>query len=305
MSLLDQLNVVNCKGSAVKGTGRKACPFDWNRIETIEFSETGFRYEDEQNLAYIQEQQQLGKLIVCRGIKSFTLQPVDPNVNTAEGSGYETVTGEMPYKYNVVFDNGVNFWKALRTLNSKDQYNVALYDVEGNKIFTQTKSGAVKGFGLKMLFTGQYKGKEGGNPAEYTTVMQFSDLMEMERQTWVSADNLDYDPTDIDGINDVEIVIAPVAAAATTLVFSPYLNDNSHILLGTAVANFRFKKNGAPITPTGLVTDENAKTITVTIPATVAAEVYTIETWDPTLATNTILLLDNQYRSEVATVTVV
>ncbi|WP_296683312.1 hypothetical protein [Flavobacterium sp.] len=305
MALIDQLNVVACSQGDLLGTGMEGCTFDWNRVATIELSPRGYAYTAEQNLANIKEGQQKGDLIILQGIKSFALVPVDPNINTADGSGYKTVTGEMPYEYDVMFDNnGVNYWKALRMLNSKDRYNVAFYDIEGNKIFTQNKAGVVKGFGVKMLFVGQYKGKEGNNPAEVKMQLQLADFSEMERQSWISGDTLDFSAeSDLEGVNDVNLIASPLAIGATELVVSALLLDKSHFVDGLLASNFIVKKNNVAVAISGAVADSNAKTYTLTIPAAEAAT-YTVSTWDATLSTPIILSAGSGllYKSNIATV---
>ena len=307
MALIDQLNVVACSQSDLLGTGMEGCTFDWNRVETIELSPRGYAYTEEQNLANIKEGQQKGDLIILQGIKSFALVPVDPNINTADGSGYKTVTGEMPYEYDVMFDNnGVNYWKALRMLNSKDRYNVALYDVEGNKIFTQTKAGVVKGFGVKMLFVGQYKGKEGNNPAEVKMQLQLADFQEMERQTWVSGEELDFSAgSDLEGVNDVNLVASPLAVGGTSLVVSALLLDKSHFVNGLIASNFIVKRNGTPVVVSAVAADANAKTYALTIPAA-SAGTYTVSTWDAALSSFVVLSAGSGllYKSNVATIVV-
>lgn len=301
--LREQINKVDCSASDVGATGLAPCPFDWDRIVTAEFSNKNFRYEDAQNLEYIQEQQQLGNLIIVSGYESFTNTTPDPNINTVEGSGFQQVMGEMPTSFTGVLNNGVLNWKALRTLNGKDNWNVALYDASGNKIFTETKSGAVKGFGLKMLFTGTYKGKEGNNPSNYTQMLQFSDLMEMERMAWIVAEELDYDVSDIDGWNGVDLTFNPVVASATTLVLDAKLLDRTHLLEGTLVTNWRITKNGTPIVPSAISYTTNPGKITFTVPAVVASDVYTAQTYDTALATDIINITGVLYRSDLATVT--
>jgi hypothetical protein len=307
MALIDlqaQINKVFCDAGNVGGTGLEGCPFDWDRIETLEFSNRSFRYEDEQDLDYIRKQQQLGNLIIVRGYESFTQNTPDPNINTVDGSGYKQVMGEMPTEFTGVLNNGVVNWKALRTLNGKDNWNVAFYDVSGNKIFTQTKAGAVKGFGLKMLFTGTYKGKEGNTPSSYTQMLQFSDLLEMERMAYITSEELDYDPSDLDGINDIRIDIAPLTVGATTLVFTPTLLDRTHLVEGLTLANVLVKKNGAVITPT-LLTYVNEK-VELTIPPTVASDVFTIQLIDSLVPfSKAIIIAGVLYKAEENTVLVV
>jgi hypothetical protein len=305
MALIDQLNVVACSQSDLLGTGMEGCTFDWNRVETIELSPRGYAYTDEQNLANIKEGQQKGELIILQGIKSFALVPVDPNINTADGSGYKTVTGELPYEYDVMFDNnGVNYWKALRMLNSKDRYNVAFYDVEGNKIFSQTKAGVVKGFGVKMLFVGQYKGKEGNNPADVKMQLQLADFQEMERQTWISGEELDFSAgSDLEGINDVVMTASPLAVGSTSLVVSTLLLDKSHFVNGLIASNFIVKRNGVNVTVSAVAANPNAKTYTLTIPSATAGT-YTVSTWDASLSSYVVLSAGSGllYKSNVATV---
>ena len=307
MALIDQLNVVACTEGGLLGTGLEGCSFDWDRVETIELTPRGYAYTAEQNLANVQEAQQKGDAIILQGIKSFALVPVDPNINTAESSGYKTVMGELPYEYDVMFDNnGVNYWKALRNLNSKDRYNVAFYDVEGNKIFTQSKAGVVKGFSVKMLFVGQYKGKEGGNPAEVKMQIQLADTNEMERQTWISGDTLDFSAkSDLEGVNDVTITVSPLAVAGTSLTFSPLLLDKTHFVDGLVQTNFIVKRNGVVVTASAIASNALAKTYTLTIPSATAGT-YTVQTYDATLVSNIILVPATGllYKSSVGTVIV-
>jgi hypothetical protein len=274
VDLLAQLNVVDCEGKAVGATGLAGCPFDWDRIETIELSQPSFRYEEAQDLDYIQAQQALGNLIIVKGFESFANVTPDPNINTVDGSGFKTVTGEMPYEFTGTINNGVVAWQGMRTLNGKDRWNVAFYDVEGNKIFTQTKAGAVKGFGVKMFFIGAYRGKEGNNPAVQTLMLQLSDYRELDRQTWIAGENLDFDPSDIDGINGVLLTANPVENGATNLTFTAKLQDRTHDVEGLLVTDFEFTKNGQPITPSLLAYANGV--YTATVPAVATGEVYTI-----------------------------
>jgi hypothetical protein len=307
MALIDQVDVINCGIGDLLGTGMQGCSFDWDRIETIELSSKNYQYLEEQTLVSVREAQQKGDLIILQGIKSFNLSAVDPNISTADGSGYETVTGELPYKYNVMFDNnGVNFWKALRKLNSKDQYNVAFYDVEGNKIFTQSKSGVIKGFSIKMMFTGQYKGKEGNNPAESSMTIQLADYSELERQSFIAGDNLDFSAkSDLEGVNDFKLTASPVASASTSITVTALLLDKSHFVDGLLVTDFLVKKNGVVIVPSAIVADASAKTYKFTVPAVASAEVYTVSSWDADLLVPIIQSTSGLlFKSDIASVIV-
>lgn len=302
MALSNQIIVVPSSKADLLGTGLEATGFDWDRVETIELSSRAYVYPTatDQNLASVQAAQISSDLIILQGIKSFKLVGVEPQINTADGSGYKTVTGELPYEYEVMFDNnGVNLWKALRKLNSKDSYNIALYDVEGNKIFTSNKAGDVfKGFQAKMLFTGQYKGKEGNNPAEVKMNIQLADSGEMERQVWISGDTLDFDAkSDLDGVNDLYIsnVLAP-AVAGTSWTVGVTLADRSQFVSGIAATQLFVKKTvtgNFPIYTACTITsiDAIAKTYTLGVTGITAGATYQIVTGSAlgTLASTNII----------------
>jgi hypothetical protein len=275
MALANQIIVVPSSKADLLGTGLEATGFDWDRVETIELSSRSYIYPTatDQSLATVQDAQLKSDLIILQGIKSFKLTGVEPQINTADGSGYKTVTGELPYEYEVMFDNnGVNFWKALRKLNSKDSYNCAFYDVEGNKIFTSNKAGNIfKGFQTKMLFVGQYKGKEGNNPAEVKMNIQLADNGEMERQVWISGELLDFDAkSDLDGVNDLSLTTTSViTATSTSWTFTATLADRSQYIAGLGSTNLAIKRINfagvtSYITPTAVTENPILKTYTIT-----------------------------------------
>jgi hypothetical protein len=279
MALASQINIIECGASDLLGTGQQACSFDWNRVKTIEFSSRSYVYTDDLTLTKIREAQQKEDIFIIAGAESFKLVPVEPTVSTSEGSGIETVDGELPYKYDLMFKKkGMNFWKALRRFNSNGLYNVAFYDINGTKIMTQTKSGLIKGFTTAMVFTGQYKGKEGDTSAEFKMTIQLSDdVTEMERATWVDGGSVDYSINELDGYNDVILTPSPLSTASTSLVVKALLADKSHFAGGMVLADFAIKKNGNPVVATSVTPNEANKTYTFTIPAA-SAGTYTIDT---------------------------
>ena len=291
MPLANQIIVVPSSKADLLGTGLEATGFDWDRVETIELSARSYVYPtaQDQSLSTVQAAQVLSDLIIIQGIKSFKIVGVEPQINTADGSGYKTVTGELPYEYEVMFDNnGVNFWKALRKFNSKDSYNVAFYDVEGNKIFTTNKGATVfKGFQAKMLFVGQYKGKEGNNPAEVKMNIQLADSGEMDRQVWISGDTLDFDAkSDLDGVNDLYLATTGVTPTTSTIAwsFTTTLADRSQYVASIPLANWAIKKvnvsTGAItyIIPTGVTENAVTKTYTLAHAALTTGFTYSVIT---------------------------
>ena len=308
--LLLQENVVNCEGNNVGGMGIEACPFDWDRITAVIYTRPSFVIDEAVTLDYINANVQQGNFHIVNGYDSFTSTTPDPNINTVEGSGYQQVMGEMPTSYTGVLNVGVERWKALRTLNGKDKFNAILVDVAGNIIYTKTKAGASKGFGLKMLFTGMYKGKEGNNPSSQTQMLQFSQIKEMERMTYITSENLDFDPSDLNDWNPVNITILPATVGGSSLQFKAMLVDNTHPVLGLTLANLKVTKtflgSSAVITPTSIAYNASTQIYTLVMPTPVFAAgfVFDILLFDTTLQSEIIKVSDVLYGGE-ATVTVV
>jgi hypothetical protein len=306
MALIDQIDKLACGAGDALGTGQQACPIDWDRISTLKLTPRGQVSTETDSLESVREAQQLGKAVIINNIDRLALVPQEVSIDTTEGSGKKTVNGELPYEYELMFKaQGLNFWKAMRSLDSSGVYDVTFYDVEGNEFFTKSKMGAPKGFGSYLIKTGQYKGKEGNTPAEFKTMIQLADYKEMERMAYISADELDYSAqSDLEGVNQVSLVASPLASAATSLVVSTTLLDRTHFVDGLVVTNFRVKKDGVLVTVSAVTADSNANTYALTIPAA-SAGTYTVELYDNVLTASIIKVSTGLlFKSNVASVIV-
>lgn len=306
MALVDQIDKLACGAGDALGTGNQACPIDWDRVSTIKLTPKGQVYTDIDSLETVRTAQQKGKAIIINNIDRFALVPQEVSLDTTEGSGKKTVNGELPYEYELMFKSqGLNFWKAMRSLDSAGVYDVTFYDVEGNEFFTKSKMGAPKGFGSYLIKTGQYKGKEGNSPAEFKTMIQLSDFKEMERMAYISADELDYSAqSDLEGVNQVSLVASPLAVAGTSLVVKTTLLDKTHFVDGLVLTNFRVKRDGVVVVVSAVVADASANTYTLTIPSAVAGT-YTVELYDTVLPASIIKVSTGLlFKSNVATVIV-
>lgn len=302
--LEDQIDKLACGAGDALGTGQQACPIDWDRISTVKLTPRGFIYTEIDNLVNVRKAQQNGKAIIINNIDRFALVPQEVTIDTTDGSGKKTVSGELPYEYELMFKNqGLNFWKAMRSLDSAGVYDVTFYDVEGNEFFTKSKAGNPKGFGSYLIKTGQYKGREGNTAAEFKTMIQLSDFKEMERMAYISSDELDYSAqSDLEGVNGVLLTASPLAALATSLIVSATLIDKSHFVDGLVLANFRVKRNGVIVVATAVTANESNKTYTLTIPAA-AAGTYTVELYDSVLPASVIQVPTGLlFKSNIATV---
>ena len=110
MALVDQINVIECGAGELLGTGQQACTFDWNRVRAIELSKNGFVYTSVLDLDNIHDMQQNEDVFIINGFETFAQIEAAPTISTSEGSGLESVDGEMPYKFEGTFKNkGMNF----------------------------------------------------------------------------------------------------------------------------------------------------------------------------------------------------
>lgn len=277
MALIDQIDKLACGSSGTLGTGTEACPIDWDRISTLKLTPKNQFYTEEDNLESVQAAQQTGKTIIINNIDSFVLVPQEVVYDTTEGSGKKSVSGELPYEYNLMFKNqGKNFWKAMRSYDSQGNYDVTFYDVDGNEFFTETKAGKAKGFATYLIKTGQYKGKEGSTPAQFMTTIQLSDYKEMERMRFISSDELDYSAqSDLAGVNEVKVNVDPISAG-TSIALSAFLLDGTHAVEGLLFGNFTATKNGATSNPTAAVYNSATKKYTLTVSTLVATDVVTV-----------------------------
>jgi hypothetical protein len=302
--MITGLNVLNCSSSDVVGTGLAGCRIDRKRVVAIGLLAKGTVLSGTVDKDYIQNLQQLGKLIYLKGIITFADNTPDPTIITREGSGFKTLVSELPYEYLATFDNGQNFQKALKSLSGNGNYDLVLWDVDDVMWLTQNLSGDVKGFALGMHNSGKYMGNDGTNAASQTLMLQLTERSEVdERMSFLTPD--DFSSNDLDGINDVKITIDPIVAASTTIVFAPYLIDGSHLVEGLALTDIRVTKNGAIVTPTNLSYVTNEGKITVTVAAHVAADAITVRLFDSVLVKPVILsAADVLYKSNIATAVV-
>jgi len=296
MALIDQIDKLACGASGTLGTGTMACPIDWDRITTLKLTPKNLFYTDEDNLNSVQTAQQQGKAVIINNIDSFVLVPQEVVYDTTEGSGKKSVSGEMPYEYTLTFKNqGENFWKAMRSYDSQGGYDVTFYDVEGNEFFTETKAGNPKGFATYLIKTGQYKGKEGNTPAQFTTTIQLSDYKEMERMRFISSNELDYSAqSDLSGVNEVFVKVSPIVAGATTITVDAYLLDRTHSVDGLLTGDWELTRNGSVLAQT-VVQNATTKKYVFTVTSNTALDVVTAR------LKNTVLTpLGVLYKSNIA-----
>jgi hypothetical protein len=277
MSLLTQINTVNCGGNGNLGTGLAGCRIDRKRVTALGLLEKGTKFTTEIDKASLRALQVTGKLIMLQGVVSFTDATAEDTIITRAGSGIKVVAGKNPYEYTVEFDNGINFHKALTSLSGFGNYDLVLFDVDNTMWLTETKSGDVKGFTLGMFNNGKYTGANGTDASNQMIHLQLIERMEVdERMSWVTTDNLDFSYGELTGINETLVTVDPIATASTSIVASVFLLDKTHPVEGLLAGDFLVTRNGLVIVPTAPAYNATTKKYTLTVTANTTADIVTV-----------------------------
>jgi len=270
------LNVVDCSAQGAKGSGLAGCKTDRKRVSVLYFFPPDHVFDQDIDLAYMQAQQVAGNLIVLEGVVSFVDSTPDDTITAREGSGIKSLVGQFPYEYTATFDNGFLFQQFLESVSGNGNYSLVVGDVDDRLWFTKSRAGVAKPFTMGMHQAGKYLGNDGTNLSSETLFIQLTDRKEIDaRMVTLKPD--DFGSSDLKGVNDVTITIDPITAPSTSLVFSPLLNDGTHMAKGLVAGDYVFTKNGTVITPT-ILADETTKKVTATLAAaSTAADVYTVK----------------------------
>ena len=304
MAAIDQLNLVDSSSISAGGTGLASNKIDRDRITAIGLLKKGYIFTADVNKALIQSLQQSGDLIFIKGVTELNDKTPDHTYRTAAGSGLKSVSGKNPYEYDVTFENGAAFSKALNSLEGNGNFDLIFWDKNDVIWLTQNKAGEIKGFTLGMHAVGNYKGDDGTNGAINTMMLQLKDRNEIDlRQGWIKP--TDFAAEDLDGVNDIAFTLSPVAAAATTITFKALLNDKVSFVSGLTLAKLKVTKNGTIITPSAIASSSSTKTYALTVVAASAADIFTVETYDTVATSEIINLTGVLYNSNKATVTAV
>ena len=299
MSLETQINTINCGANGVLGTGLAGCRQDRKRVVALGLVQKGFVFAQEITKDYMRDLQQAGTLIMLQGVVSFEDSTADDNIITRAGSGIKVVAGKNPYEHTITFDNGINFHKALTSLSGYGNYDLILFDVEGAIFLTVNKSGSPKGFTMGMFENGKYMGANGTDASSQSILLQLIDRSEIdERMSWINASELDFSPSELNGVNEVLVTVDPIVAG-TSIVVSAFLLDKTHPVEGLVFGNFSVTKNGGVSNPTVATYSATTKKYTLTVPAMVATDIVTVS-----LNGIILSLADVLYKSNTATIIV-
>lgn len=305
------INNVNCGAGEVLGTGLNHCPIDINRITTLELTKRGFKYDDAtgDTLAYIREQQQKGNILILQGVVETTVNTADDNITTRTGSGIDKLSGKNPVGFSFTFDNGIYFSKAIQELISYGQYDLAMYDSQGNKFFVTTSAGDFKGFSCYQINASAYMPSNGADSASQMLTLQLNRNEYDTKISWLTADNLDYTAdTDLDGYNDLTIEIISALDSDTDFVFDVYSKaDNKKVAIdGLAKEDFILTRDGVNDVIVSITADATIKGRYngVATVAFASPDALVLKTYDSALSTDIVDVEGVLYKSNSATYTV-
>ena len=307
MGILNNIiNLVACGGSAVLGTGTKGCVPYLKKTKDLWFVVKGFVFDGTRALdkTYTDELQASGKLIVVNGIRTFTDNSGEDQIETLE-DGTEQVTTLGLYKFLVQFTNGLYFHAALNSLSSFGQYDVLFVDTAGNILGTEAPNGSLKGFsvgmiqGQKLTFATDTAAQREG------LAFQLTERTELDESYVYIQKQTGFDPRVLEGVNQVVLsyVNAP-SATDTTLTIKAVSKQSGTPIGGIAYTNFLVKKNGNISNPTAGGDTTTAGTYVLTIAALSSEDILDYSLYDNTNSRSGISLDGSLYKSNTVTATV-
>lgn len=297
------VNNLSCGAGSLMGTGTKFCPQDIKNPKVVVFAEKGTKFEPSVNfnLLTLQELQQKGKIIILNGIVSFTDNTAENETATRDSTGIKYTTMLPPYDLTFVFDNGIHFHKALTKLQGSKNYDMFIFDVKNDMFGAQDRQGNFRGLDCLYVGVGGYKmGKENAQ----SLMVQLSRSQFDSDVAWISNENLDFTAEqDLDGYNDVEIVITAPTNTDTSLSFKVYAvaNNKKVALTGLELSDFLLKIDGVSVTADTLVagTEEGDYSLTDLVLST--GDTISLQLFDSLLNASIVNLDGTMYKSNLAT----
>lgn len=311
MKITQILNLLACGLGQLMGTGLKFCRFNFKQPAVLFFLNKGHKFAptDTFDLASLQLLQQKGIVTILKGVTDFVNGTPENDRRTFASTGKMTDTLLHPYMWTFTLDNGLENFKAQTLLASNEAYDFMMADVAGNILLAKDKStGGARGLDLGLLSVGAYViGNENSN-----TITVQVDRSDFDKNVaWIQADSLNFTASqDLDGYNNVDIVLVAPADGDTTINFSVLVGDTPKkvALEGLEAGDLLLQKTVAGVTTTiaktmaaGLVAGDYV----LTVAAVVAGEVYSLTTHDAAVPSYVINLDGDLYKSPIVTTVVV
>lgn len=295
MALQDQLSTIDCGTGNVIGSGTLGCPFNPDEIAGFYALRAGTKITDELSREVLRDLQKAGDLIPLNNAYDVTWPNEEDPVSTSPSRGLESKTRDGLYKMTATFDNGVYFQKVLKSMEGSNRWDLVLYDDSENLMLTSRDLTYAAGFK-----TGRFSVNPltigGENKGKASLTVQFSKSIEFNKFfVPVAYEELDFLPSEISGVNQVNLSITSgLADLSTSIVVKTVLGmDNNTFIGGLATNHFLLVVDGATVTPSAVAEDAVAKTYTLTVAALSAEQEVSLRLYNSA---------DNQPVIEVGTV---
>lgn len=213
---------------------------------------------DDFNLAYVNEQIQLGNFIPVTGAVEATNNTPEATTEEYQGGVKSVVRNGKPEFTFKFLKGGWKFANALYSYNSFQAYDVLLV-FESNAIAGATNDTNFSGFDLGMLNTGTYMFTDGSASASVSVTMQLINQDQFNTDVaLLDQSSLDFNiNTDVSPITD--IVMTGRADISDNKVYfkAKFRMNQASNLGGIAIANLRATVDGVAdtITPASLTYD--------------------------------------------------
>jgi len=200
------------------------------------------------NLAYLTNLIKKGDAIPIIGASAFEdVSSEDGYYTNSKGGKRRNLLGLPEYK--LMFEEGHDFYKEIAKMTTFKSYDYMIGDDEGNWMLANKSNGNYQGFTSGHTTAELTKRRmEGGDPEMKSLVVQFLNRLQWdENYDIVHAENLDFAPDDIPGINGTLIEFETVPANNDTQLSLNVMlaADRNSSVEGLSEANVSIQVNGA------------------------------------------------------------
>jgi len=299
-------NLVNLGSNAVLGTGTKGAKPFLEKVAALWLLPAGFALNGDVALdeAYVLQLQAEGNLVILNGIRGFTDESQDNSTEELE-DGTISVTKLGKYGFAANFINGFMFNAALAAVSGFGSYDILFIDRMGNVLGTESNSGSLKGFTTGMIQQNKITWATDTTIQREGIKWQFLERAELDTNYFLIKQlELNFNPKSMEGINEVRLDMTVPADLATTIVVKAVTKQDGKAFIGALLADFLVKKNGATITPTGVVESPNG-IYTFTVAALATNDDLTVGLYNSVDSVEVITLDSTLFKSNSSFATVI
>lgn len=300
MTLANIINLVECGLAATLGTGTKGCKSFFKKATAMWLVPQGFKFDGSQDLdeTYVKLLQAQGNLIVLKGIRTFTDNSSEDNIETLEDGTKQTSSLGL-YEFAVQFINGLAFHAALTSLTSFGNYDALFVDRSGNILGSKAADGSLKGFTIGQLQSMKLEFATDTTSQKEGLWLQLLERTELDLEyVFIQRTQLTFSPNLIDGINEIVLtfVNAPTALDVVMTVKAVRKQDGAPFT-GADFENFELLTDNVQDSPTAGDDSALAGTYVLTIEARVLDEKLRVFIFDVANNRDVITLDDDLYKS--------